>query len=131
MLSKLAINLLKYINIRKLWKLSMHRSTNGDPDRIRTCDLLLRRQLLYPAELRDRIKDANIKCTREAPKASFFIYLSSHYKRINHRTLLIRTAYKIINIIKRLNTTIVFWINNIIPIMLLGECNSTLNRRKV
>ncbi len=24
----------------------------GDPDRIRTCDLLLRRQLLYPAELR-------------------------------------------------------------------------------
>ena len=24
-----------------------------DPDRIRTCDLLLRRQLLYPAELRD------------------------------------------------------------------------------
>ena len=27
---------------------------NGDPCRIRTCDLLLRRQLLYPAELRDR-----------------------------------------------------------------------------
>ena len=26
----------------------------SDPDRIRTCDLLLRRQLLYPAELRDR-----------------------------------------------------------------------------
>ena len=25
----------------------------GDPDRIRTYDLLLRRQLLYPAELRD------------------------------------------------------------------------------
>ena len=24
-----------------------------DPDRIRTCDLLLRRQLLYPAELPD------------------------------------------------------------------------------
>ena len=27
----------------------------GDPDRIRTCDLLLRRQLLYPAELRGRL----------------------------------------------------------------------------
>ena len=27
----------------------------GDPCRIRTCDLLLRRQLLYPAELRDQI----------------------------------------------------------------------------
>jgi hypothetical protein len=26
----------------------------GDPGRIRTCDLLLRRQLLYPAELRGR-----------------------------------------------------------------------------
>ena len=26
---------------------------NGDPGTIRTCDLLLRRQLLYPAELRD------------------------------------------------------------------------------
>ena len=28
--------------------------TISDPDRIRTCDLLLRRQLLYPAELRDQ-----------------------------------------------------------------------------
>ena len=27
-----------------------------DPDRIRTCDLLLRRQLLYPAELRDHME---------------------------------------------------------------------------
>ena len=27
----------------------------GDPSRIRTWDLLLRRQLLYPAELRDRV----------------------------------------------------------------------------
>jgi transposase len=26
----------------------------GDPGRIRTCDPLLRRQVLYPAELRDR-----------------------------------------------------------------------------
>ena len=26
---------------------------SGDPDRIRTCDLLIRSQLLYPAELRD------------------------------------------------------------------------------
>ena len=26
----------------------------GDPDRIRTCDPLLRRQMLYPTELRDR-----------------------------------------------------------------------------
>jgi hypothetical protein len=26
-----------------------------DRDRIRTCDRLLRRQMLYPAELRDRI----------------------------------------------------------------------------
>ncbi len=29
------------------------RLTNGDPDRIRTCDPLLRRQMLYPTELRD------------------------------------------------------------------------------
>ena len=28
--------------------------TYGDPDRIRTCDLMLRRHLLYPSELRDR-----------------------------------------------------------------------------
>ena len=28
---------------------------SGDPGRIRTCDNLLRRQVLYPAELRDRI----------------------------------------------------------------------------
>jgi hypothetical protein len=31
-----------------------HRAA-GDPGRIRTCDLLLRRQLLYPAELRSRV----------------------------------------------------------------------------
>ena len=31
---------------------------DGDPDRIRTCDLLLRRQALYPTELRDRISGA-------------------------------------------------------------------------
>ena len=29
--------------------------TNGDPGTTRTCDLLLRRQLLYPTELRDRL----------------------------------------------------------------------------
>ena len=29
-----------------------------DPDRIRTCDLLIRSQLLYPAELRDLQKGA-------------------------------------------------------------------------
>ncbi len=37
-------------------KLQVSRSTlltNGDPGRIRTCDLLLRRQLLYPTELPD------------------------------------------------------------------------------
>lgn len=28
----------------------------SDPDRIRTCDLLIRSQLLYPAELRDRVR---------------------------------------------------------------------------
>ncbi len=26
-----------------------------DPDRIRTCDLLIRSQLLYPTELRDQV----------------------------------------------------------------------------
>jgi hypothetical protein len=30
------------------------RELDGDPCRIRTCDNLLRRQVLYPAELRDR-----------------------------------------------------------------------------
>ncbi len=29
--------------------------TNGDPGRIRTLDLLIRSQLLYPAELPDRV----------------------------------------------------------------------------
>lgn len=29
---------------------------NGAPDRIRTCGLLLRRQLLYPAELQAQLK---------------------------------------------------------------------------
>jgi hypothetical protein len=42
------------------------RSENGDPDRIRTCDRLLRRQMLYPAELRDpkrkATQHANASC---------------------------------------------------------------------
>src|SRR5271165_3706269 len=38
----------------------------GDPGRIRTCDLLLRRQLLYPAELRSRRNLA--RATRRLPK---------------------------------------------------------------
>lgn len=33
---------------------SSQRLTNGDPERIRTSDLMLRRHLLYPTELRDR-----------------------------------------------------------------------------
>ena len=43
------------IIIQISWILSdpQWRKNNGDPDRIRTCDLLLRRQALYPAELRD------------------------------------------------------------------------------
>ncbi len=30
----------------------------GDRDRIRTCDRLLRRQMLYPAELRDLLRNS-------------------------------------------------------------------------
>ena len=33
---------------------------NGDPCRIRTCDNLLRRQVLYPAELRDRYVSSHV-----------------------------------------------------------------------
>ena len=32
-----------------------------DPDRIRTCDLLIRSQLLYPAELRDLFDSAKVR----------------------------------------------------------------------
>ena len=34
--------------------------TSSDRDTIRTCDRLLRRQMLYPAELRDLLKNANV-----------------------------------------------------------------------
>ena len=35
-----------------------------DRDRIRTCDRLLRRQMLYPAELRDPMKKSGCKLTK-------------------------------------------------------------------
>ncbi len=34
---------------------------NGDPGKTRTCDPLLRRQMLYPTELRDRVNPKNKK----------------------------------------------------------------------
>jgi hypothetical protein len=37
-----------------------HFESNGAPDRIRTCDLCLRRAALYPAELRVLLKDEDI-----------------------------------------------------------------------
>ncbi len=43
---------------------------HGDPGTTRTCDLLLRRQLLYPAELRDQLG---------FPKSVFFGNLSIHH----------------------------------------------------
>jgi hypothetical protein len=46
---------------------------NRDPDRIRTCDLLLRRQLLYPAELRGLLvsgwQDSNLRSPGPKPGA--------------------------------------------------------------
>ncbi len=36
----------------------MLRSSNGGPDRTRTCDLRFRKPLLYPAELRDRFGES-------------------------------------------------------------------------
>jgi hypothetical protein len=41
---------------------------NGDPDRNRTCNLLIRNQLLYPVELRDQILCANKSAQRIAVK---------------------------------------------------------------
>ena len=44
-----------------------HVDFSGDPGRTRTCDPLLRRQMLYPAELRDQRR--NIGClSRFAPE---------------------------------------------------------------
>ena len=42
-------------------KLEKSKTVNqsSDPEEIRTLDLLLRRQLLYPAELRNQTKKAN------------------------------------------------------------------------
>ncbi len=45
----------------------------SDRDRIRTCDRLLRRQMLYPAELRDRIKSRGGRirtCDLRVPNAA-------------------------------------------------------------
>ncbi len=36
----------------------------SDRDRIRTCDRLLRRQMLYPAELRDLAKEDSLSTLR-------------------------------------------------------------------
>lgn len=33
----------------------------GDPGRIRTCDLLFRKQLLYPTELRDQARSVEVQ----------------------------------------------------------------------
>ena len=49
-------------------KKSQYRGTDFnfcDPDRIRTCDRLLRRQMLYPAELRDQRFKSNAKIEHE------------------------------------------------------------------
>ena len=46
-------------------------SGNGDPGTTRTCDLLLRRQLLYPTELRDpKFRENLRKNETELPKES-------------------------------------------------------------
>src|ERR1017187_6672801 len=42
----------------------------GTPGRIRTADLLLRRQTLYPAELRAHITRLHFNCSPRLPKAS-------------------------------------------------------------
>ena len=42
--------------IKQAWRYFSFVLLNSDRDRIRTYDRLLRRQMLYPAELRDRTK---------------------------------------------------------------------------
>lgn len=42
-------------NVKKKAPSQSDKAWSSDPDRIRTCDLLLRRQLLYPAELLDHV----------------------------------------------------------------------------
>ena len=42
----------------------------GTPGRIRTADLLLRRQTLYPAELRAHITRLHFNCSLSLPQAS-------------------------------------------------------------
>ena len=46
-----------------------------DRDRIRTCDRLLRRQMLYPAELRDRLMCEFNKLIAIEKKNMFYLYL--------------------------------------------------------
>ena len=43
----------------------------GDPGRARTCDLPLRRRLLYPAELRSRLPEGNTGVTAQTPKPHY------------------------------------------------------------
>ena len=50
--SLLKRDFLEKLTIWKIWKISQ-----STPGRIRTCDLLIRSQLLYPAELRGHIEE--------------------------------------------------------------------------
>ena len=47
-------NLSRFPQIRNPHKLLIQKEINGALDRIRTCDLLVRSQTLYPTELRAR-----------------------------------------------------------------------------
>src|ERR1022692_2532688 len=55
-------------HVRRLAHFRLGRSRSGTPERIRTSDLLLRRQALYPAELRAHI--TNNTPTGRSPQLS-------------------------------------------------------------
>ena len=54
-------------------------SVYGGPDRIRTCDRLLRRQMLYPAELRDHL--------RKTRKQKNFLRLQRYKNRVQSQII--------------------------------------------
>src|SRR5262249_31164181 len=50
---------------------------NGDPGRNRTCDLMLRRHVLYPAELRGRPPDLKHRVSRRASAGNCYLIAGS------------------------------------------------------
>ena len=70
----------------------MVRFENGDPGRTRTCDPLLRRQMLYPAELRDRLEILRLSSTSPAPEMQALEITNNRVKIVSMTKILILPA---------------------------------------